>query len=350
MDNLIIPNWHPLLVHFTVALITVSAIFFVLSKTIKSKADTFERVAKWTLWTGAGITVFTILAGFGAYNSVAHDDVAHKVMKVHRTWALVTGAAILLVAIWNLRAKAVSNAMVVASLLIAGLVGATGYLGAELVYRHGLGVMRLPDTSGEGHAHEGGGDHDHGEAKSEEAPHEHAEGEGHDEAKPEEAPHEHAEGEGHGEADAKPEEKGHAHADGGGHEHGDSGDAATRDAADPAVISDALHAALKNGNAEAVGLLLADDVLILEGGHAQTSKAEYMAGHMKSDMAFLPNIESEILSREVGQAGDVAWVTTHSKISGTYKDKAIEGTSREFLLLKRVGKGWKIALVQWGDK
>jgi len=348
MDDLIIPNWHPMLVHFTVALITVSAIFFVLSKTVKSKAETFERVAKWTLWTGAGITVFTILAGFGAYNSVAHDDVAHKVMKVHRTWALVTGVAILLVTIWNLRAKTVSSTMVAASLVIAGLVGATGYLGAELVYRHGLGVMRLPDTSGEGHAHEGGGDHDHGEATSEEAPHEHGEGEGHDEAKPEEAPHEHAEGEGHDEAAAKPAEKSHEHAEAGGHDHGNSDEGASA-AVDPAAISDALFAALKSGDAEAVSMLLADDVLILEGGHAQTSKAEYMAGHMKSDMAFLPNIDNETISREVGNAGEVAWVTTHSKNSGSYKGEAIDGASREFLLLKRTDKGWKIAVVQWGE-
>jgi len=65
METLIIPNWHPLLVHFTVALVTVSAAFFVMSKVNKDKAETFILVAKWTLWVGAGFTVFTVLAGFG---------------------------------------------------------------------------------------------------------------------------------------------------------------------------------------------------------------------------------------------------------------------------------------------
>ena len=350
MDNFIIPNWHPLLVHFTVALITISAVFFILSKIIKTKSDTFERVAKWTLWAGSGITVLTILAGFQAYNSVAHDDVAHKVMKVHRMWALITGAAILLVVIWSVRSKAVSNTMVAASLVLASLIGVTGYFGAELVYRHGLGVMRLPETSGEGHAHaEGAGSHDHGDSTvAESEVHDHTKGEGSDDSKIQSAPHEHAEGAEHGKPTVKPEAKSHDHTDGD-HDHGDSHEASSA-SVDPAAISDALYAALKSGDVETVSMLLADDVLILEGGHAQTSKMEYMTGHMKSDMAFLPSIESKMLSREVGQSGDIAWVITHSSIAGTYKGKAIDGTTREFLLLKRTGTDWKIAVVQWGDK
>jgi uncharacterized membrane protein/ketosteroid isomerase-like protein len=338
MENLIIPNWHPLLVHFTVALITMSAVFFVLSKALKSKADTFELVAKWMLWVGAGFTVLTILAGFGAYNSVEHDDVAHVVMKIHRTWALVTGAALLIVALWVYRAKEVSSAIVAASVVLMGLVGATGYLGAELVYRHGLGVMRLPDTSGAGHSHADGGGHDHGDAKSETSSHEHADGEGHghDTAKPE-APHEHAGSESHDHS-------------GGERDHADDGQGKAARDVDPAAVSEAFYTALRSGDVNAVSMLLADDVLILEGDHAQTSKAEYMAGHMKSDMAFLPNVTSETLSREAGQASDSAWVTTHSRISGTYRDKKVDATNREFLLLRRIGDHWKIVMIQWADK
>jgi len=352
MDNLIIPNWHPLLVHFTVALTIVSAAFFVLSKVIKSKTDTFERVAKWTLWTGAGITVLTILAGFDAYNSVAHDDVAHKVMKVHRNWALGTGVAILLMAIWTLRTKAVSSVMVAASLVVAGLVGATGYLGAELVFRHGLGVMRLPDTSGENHAHaEGGGGHDHGEAKSEEAPHAHMEGEAHDDTKVEEAIHEHAEGEGHGDMAAKPMEQPAEHANDGGHDHGESGHGASAEGMmGPTAIANALYPALQSGDVEAVNKLLADDVLIIEGGHAQTSKAEYMGGHMKADMAFVPNMTREILGTNSGQGGDRAWVVTHSRTFGSYKGKDYDEMGRSFFLLRRDGDTWKIAVIEWADK
>lgn len=308
MNDMIIPNWHPMLVHFTVALIIISAIFFIVSRMAKNNAETFVSVAKWMLWVGAGITVFTVITGVDAFSSVAHDDVAHEVMKVHRTWALATGAATVLTAIWVWRAKAVSTLIVAMSVLLAGMVGATGYLGAELVYRHGLGVMRLPDGAGEGHEHEGGGDHEHDAATK---------------AAPKEEEHEHAEGEG----------------------HGDDMPAGGRD---PAGVSDALFAALKRGDAAAVSNLLADDVMILEGGHAQTSKADYMAGHMLSDMEFLAEIDNEVLSREASEAGDIAWVTTHTRSSGFYKRKPINSASREFLLMKRVDGAWKITHIQWG--
>ncbi len=96
-------------------------------------------------------------------------------------------------------------------------------------------------------------------------------------------------------------------------------------------------------------MLLAEDVLILEGGHAQKSREEYMSGHMKSDMKFLANVKSEIISRETSQSGDLAWIITQTKSTGTYKDKAFERTSREMLVLRHDGHNWKITLVHWGE-
>jgi len=368
MDSIIIPNWHPLLVHFTVGLVVTSSLFLVLSKVKGTWSTVFETVGKWTLWVGAGITVLTLLAGFDAYNTVAHDDIAHKVMKVHRTWALVTAAAILLLALWTYKAKTINSLVVAASLLVSGLVGYTGYLGAELVYRHGLGVMRLPDSSGEGHAHAGGESHDHGEAAPSSADgHDHGEApssaDGHDHGEePSSADgHDHGSGSGddhhsdeavetdahdHGEvkAEAETKEGGHDHATP--HDHGQS---SADDTIDPAQVSESLFKALQTGDEVTVAALLADDVLILEGAHAQKSKMEYMSGHMKADMAFLPNIKHEVLSREKGQAGDVAWVTTHSRSTGSYKGKEVDRTSREFLLLRRHGSAWKVTLIQWAD-
>jgi len=231
-------------------------------------------------------------------------------MKTHRNWAVGTGIAILLVAIWSFRTTEVSNMMIAASLVLAGLVGATGYLGSELVYRHGLGVMRLPATTGEGHDHAGGGDHSHD--KTETAPIQEA------------TPHEHGEGEGH--------------------EH------AAEATISPAGVAAALSAAIKSGDHETVSALMADDVLILEGGHAQASKADYMSGHMLSDMAFLAGIDSELISQDVGLAGDTAWVVTHSRMRGSYKEKPIDMPSREFLLMRKSGADWKIIQVQWDQK
>ena len=55
----IIPNWHPLAVHFTVALVTVSGIFFILSKltTNKKYSDELLAAGRWSLWAGGLLLV-----------------------------------------------------------------------------------------------------------------------------------------------------------------------------------------------------------------------------------------------------------------------------------------------------
>lgn len=64
---MILPNWHPILVHFTVALLSITAIFHVLAVFMKPSnlRDEFTVLARWTPWLDAGITVITVTFGFG---------------------------------------------------------------------------------------------------------------------------------------------------------------------------------------------------------------------------------------------------------------------------------------------
>ena len=157
----IIPNWHPIFVHFTVALLSISALFYLAGLVLRK--PNLLVVARWNLWIGAGITVGTVLAGFYAYNTVAHDGPSHAAMTDHKNWALVTASIFGVLAIWSLAkhrgAKSVSSGFVILILLASGLLAVTGYKGGEVVYRHGMGVMRMPEISGDG----GHGGHAHGE-------------------------------------------------------------------------------------------------------------------------------------------------------------------------------------------
>lgn len=159
----IIPNWHPILVHFTVALLSVSALLYFAGLVLKKPH--FLLIARWNLWIGAAITVGTILAGLDAYNSIAHDGPLHKAMTEHKNWALATGSIFILLALWALfkhrGAKTVNPIFVFIIILASGLLSITGYLGAEVVYRHGGGVMRMPEVQGDG----GHGSHSHGEGR-----------------------------------------------------------------------------------------------------------------------------------------------------------------------------------------
>ncbi len=172
----IIPNWHPLLVHFTIALYVISALLFALGYFVTENAwkQKFTSAAYINLWLGALVTVLTVAAGIYAYNTVGHDAPSHLAMTDHRNWALATAAFFWVLAIWSVvhyrTGKAIGLFFVMPMIIGAGLLGATGFKGGEIVYRYGLGVMSMPKSEGEGHdhSHEDGAAeaHDHDEEKA----------------------------------------------------------------------------------------------------------------------------------------------------------------------------------------
>jgi len=164
----IIPNWHPLFVHFTVALLTISLGLFVLSRLVD--CDKAVVVAKWNLWIGSAITLITVALGFYAYNTVAHDTPSHEAMTEHRNLALITVSLLLPVLIWSVithrNGRTLGLAFVGLFLVQGAVLASTAWHGGELVYRHGLGVMSLPKTDDHQHGgdtHEHEHDHDHGD-------------------------------------------------------------------------------------------------------------------------------------------------------------------------------------------
>ena len=151
----IIPNWHPIFVHFTIGMLGISALFYLAGAVLKK--EHLLLVARWNLWIGALITIGTVLAGWYAYNTVNHDGASHTAMIDHRNWALATAAVFLALALWVIwkqrGARTVSPVFVAVILLAAGMLAVTGYKGGEVVYRHGLGVMRMPESNNHEHGH-----------------------------------------------------------------------------------------------------------------------------------------------------------------------------------------------------
>lgn len=181
----IIPNWHPIFVHFTVALWSLAALFYLSMPLVKSPSLHAQWVilARWNLWLGTAFAVVTAIFGLVAYNSVAHDTPSHAAMSEHRNWAVSTLALFLILTGWVLwrerRMKTgYSPSFLVAMLLGLVLLLTTAWHGAEVVYRYGIGVKSLPkaeaqngagdghdhddmDMSGAGMADEHGDSHDH---------------------------------------------------------------------------------------------------------------------------------------------------------------------------------------------
>ncbi len=158
----VIPNWHPLFVHFPIALVSLSAAFHVTAILLRKRtrfASHLNVLAHSTLWLAALAALPTALMGWLAFNSVDHDEAGHAAMILHRSWALASLLALLLLASWDVWRNKVDATpawpVACAVILAWALVASTAWHGAELVYRHGLGVISLPaHTVSEVHEHE----------------------------------------------------------------------------------------------------------------------------------------------------------------------------------------------------
>lgn len=162
----ILPNWHPIFVHFTVALFVTSGLLFFTSAVFASRswAKPLQIAAYWNLWLGAFFTIATIGAGFYAYYTVAHDAASHAEMINHRNWAVPTAIAWWVLALWAARMyrrnEKISLGFLAALAIALGMLGLTAFEGGELVYEHGLGVRSDVETPGTAPSHEDNHDHE----------------------------------------------------------------------------------------------------------------------------------------------------------------------------------------------
>ena len=77
---------------------------------------------------------------------------------------------------------------------------------------------------------------------------------------------------------------------------------------------------------------------------------QYSSHHLMGDMAFSSAIETEILEQTKKIVGDVAWVMTRSRRTGTYREREINSIGVETVVLHHVKAGWRIAHIHWSSR
>ncbi len=160
----LIPNFHPIVVHFPIALTVIAFLFNIAAYLRRSHPASAQLAAAghFTLWLAAIGAAVAVLFGWLAYSSVNHDDAGHAAMLLHRSWAVPTAVGLILLASWDAWKYRVNELISVPMLFILFLlsqsIAVTGWLGGEVVYRHGIGVLSLPASEGAGHS----GHHEHG--------------------------------------------------------------------------------------------------------------------------------------------------------------------------------------------
>lgn len=319
MSGLIEPNIHPVFVHFTYALLSMSALslFAVSLGPAGGWRDTLKNAGDWMLFFGALAAVATVAAGFQAYYTVAHDGPSHAAMTTHRNFAIPTALALLALALWRYAKRKQAPGVLFGALFLvaAGSLSVTAWWGGRLVYHHGLGVEGMHQTETPGHPHEHGAGEEHDGDESEYG-----------------AAHEHDAGDlGPASAAAAP------------------ADMSAQDLSSPAAVVDAFAGALKKGDAAAVERLLAPDVVIAESGGAERSFAEYRSHHMPADMEYMKAVETTVKDRRVFDGEDMATVVTASQSRGTFRGRSLHSAVMETMVLTRTDGEWRIAHIHWSS-
>jgi ketosteroid isomerase-like protein len=118
----------------------------------------------------------------------------------------------------------------------------------------------------------------------------------------------------------------------------------------PVAVVDAFGHALRTRDTPRALELLAPDVLVYEGGGVEASRDEYAAHHLKSDMEFLAAATVQQLERRHTVSGNVAIVTTRTRVKGQYQDKPFDQLGTETMVLRHAGGAWRITHIHWSSR
>jgi uncharacterized membrane protein len=146
---IISPGWHPLIVHFPLALILVATLLLFGARVVRSQtlAATLATVGTWNLCIGAFAAVFALGSGLAAVLDLDVSMAARQAISVHLKWAMFTTLALLLLAVWRGAGTAPGSrpSWVFIIVLLAATLAlvVTGYHGGKNVYEYGIGVKKI---------------------------------------------------------------------------------------------------------------------------------------------------------------------------------------------------------------
>lgn len=151
-------NIHPTLVHFPIAFLPA---FFIIDLVgTWAKKSEWRNVASWFLYAGAIATVFTVISGYTAADSVQHSDNVHEIMETLELYGIISLILVFVLSIWRLiKGSAIWGAANVLFLIFSAMLCVVIALGADLggllVYKYGIGVEAMPAPEAGGHMHDG---------------------------------------------------------------------------------------------------------------------------------------------------------------------------------------------------
>ena len=147
------PNWHPLVVHFPIALILSATVLLLAARLLRSEslAATAATVGPWNLCLGAAAALVALGTGLSAVLDLDLSAAARQAISTHLKWAMLTTLLLVLLAVWRGAGTASRSRPSWIFLVVLIAAGAalsfTAYRGGKNVYEYGVGVRKIAARS-----------------------------------------------------------------------------------------------------------------------------------------------------------------------------------------------------------
>jgi uncharacterized membrane protein len=155
-----LPNAHPLIVHFPIALLIVAGIFAILY--VFSDKTIYKELLFWNLIIGTIGLYGAIITGIIASNTIVHNEEIHEIMTIHKYFGLTSTILFTILSLWLILRKsklvAIEQRIFTFIIIVCIVVMTYGsFLGGKMVYEKGAAVKPMEKTF----IQEEGGEHHH---------------------------------------------------------------------------------------------------------------------------------------------------------------------------------------------
>lgn len=130
----------------------------------------------------------------------------------------------------------------------------------------------------------------------------------------------------------------------------DRADRIPEEAREAVATVDRFLAALKAGDLERAAAELDPELIVLEGGNAELSAAQYLSLHAIQDAEFLKTATVETGYRRARAVGDFAWVASLTEVQTEHEGQPLTIDGAESMVLKRDEEGWRIVHIHWSSR